>query len=289
MVRKVQAGDYIIYGLMFIIMLITLYPFYNVFVVSLSSGTAVMQGKVVWYPVGVTLKTYEILFRDNSIISAYINTFKYTFFGVLLNLVMSIMCAYPLSRRDFTGRKFFSVMIVFTMYFSGGIIPLYLLVKKLYMIDTIWAIILPTAINTYNMILLRTFMAGIPDALHESARIDGADDFCILFRIVIPLSKAILATIALFYTVEHWNSFMPSLLYLNKKNMFPIQLLLRNMVLMGDLSDQKDALGGANDFLITETTIKYAAIMVTTLPILVVYPFVQKYFVKGVMIGSLKG
>ncbi|MGN0762922.1 MAG: carbohydrate ABC transporter permease, partial [Aristaeellaceae bacterium] len=186
--------------------------------------------------------------------------------------------------------KFFTMLVTFTMFFSGGMIPLYLTVKQFGMMDTIWALVLPGAISTYNMIVIRTAFQSIPDSLIESAQLDGANDLIILWKIVVPLSKATLATMLLFYAVTHWNSYFDAMLYINKKEMYPLQIMLRNM-LIGGLFNEETAIAGANadSFAVTDATLRSAAIIVTTLPILVVYPFVQRYFVKGVMIGGVKG
>ncbi|PNT90264.1 sugar ABC transporter permease [Clostridium thermosuccinogenes] len=275
--------------LMILLIVITLYPFYYIIIVSLSDGKAVMKGLVKLRPVGINFKSYSIVLKDPYIGTAYLNTILYTTFGTFINILFSTLCAYPLSRKNFFGKRIFTVMIVFTMFFSGGLIPTYLTVQKLGMLDTIWALVLPGAINTYNMIIIRTFFQDIPAELHESAYIDGANDIKIFAKIILPLSKPIIATMTLFYAVGHWNSFFSALIYLNEREKYPLQIVLRNMVVSGELTSQSNQMGAAADFLAIDTTIKYAVIIVATLPILVVYPFVQKYFVKGVMIGSLKG
>ena len=274
---------------MFLFLLITLYPFWYVVIVSLSDGKAVLSGQVGLLPVNFTLDTYKVVLRDSSILTGFKNTVLYTTLGTLINLVCTSMCAYPLSRPDLLGKKQIMGMIVFTMFFSGGMIPSYLVMNQMKLIDTIWAMVLPGAISTYNMIVMRTFFMGIPESLHESACLDGANDWQVLVRIVLPLSMPIMATMLLFYAVGHWNSYMNALLYLNSKSLFPLQSILRNMVVDGQLSEAQTQVGGGSSFTVIETTMKYATIVVSTLPILMIYPFVQKYFVKGVMIGSLKG
>lgn len=271
------------------VMFVTLYPLYNIAITSISSGQAVMQGQVKFWPVGVNLLSYKMIFDDPNILPAYKNTIVYTVVGTAINLTMTMMCAYPLSRRYFFGRGFFTVYIVITMFFSGGMIPLYLVVQNLGMIDTIWALVLPAAISSYNMIIMRTFFSNIPESLFESAYIDGANDLQIFVSIAIPLSLPIIATMVLFYAVGHWNSFFSALLYINTKSKLPVQIILRNLVISGELANQNSSLGASSDFVAIDLTFKYSVIMLTTLPILMVYPFVQKYFVKGVMIGSLKG
>ncbi len=274
---------------MLLFLLATLYPFWYVVIVSLSDGKAVLSGRVGLWPVNITLDTYKVVLRDSSITTGFKNTVFYTVLGTLINLVCTSMCAYPLSRPDLRGKKQVMGFIVFTMFFSGGMIPGYLVMNQMGLIDTIWAMVLPGAISTYNMIVMRTFFMGIPESLHESACLDGANDWQVLVRIVLPLSKPIMATMLLFYAVGHWNSYMNALLYLNSKPLFPLQSILRNMVVEGQLSEAQTQVGGGSSFTVIETTMKYATIVVSTLPILMIYPFVQKYFVKGVMIGSLKG
>lgn len=271
-------------GLMFI----TLYPLYYIFIVSISDGHIVMRGDISFWPRGMNLDTYRLLLHDSAIIRAYGNTILYTVVGTMINLGCTILCAYPLSKRDFYGRGFFTLMIVFTMFFSGGLIPSYLLVKQLHLINTMWALILPGAISAWNMIVMRTFFQGIPNELFESARIDGAHEFWVLFRIVLPLSLPIIVTISMFYAVGHWNSFFSALIYLDEKAKYPVQILLRNIVVMGQMSEQSQELSGPYAA-VTSTNIKYAVIMIVVAPIVAVYPFIQKYFIKGVMIGSLKG
>ena len=248
-----------------------------------------MKGGVTLLPRNPTLETYKTIVRGELFMYMR-NTIVYTVVGTVINLVMSCLCAYPLARKTFSGRKFFTMLVTFTMFFSGGMIPLYLTVKQFGMMDTIWALVLPGAISTYNMIVIRTAFQSIPDSLIESAQLDGANDLIILWKIVVPLSKATLATMLLFYAVTHWNSYFDAMLYINKKEMYPLQIMLRNM-LIGGLFNEETAIAGANadSFAVTDATLRSAAIIVTTLPILVVYPFVQRYFVKGVMIGGVKG
>lgn len=275
---------------LFLLMLVTLYPMYLMFITSISHGLEVMKGNVTWLPKNITLATYKNLFKGD-ILRYFRNTVVYTVLGTAINLVCSCMCAYPLSRKTFSGRKFFTAMITVTMFFGGGMVPTYLAVKQYHMIDTIWALVIPGAIGTYNMIVIRTSFQSIPDSLIESAQLDGANDMIILWKIVLPLSKAVLSTMLLFYAVSHWNSFFDAMLYIKKRELWPLQIMLRNMLIAGTNADESSValVGGMANFAVTDGTTRAATIIVTTLPILVVYPFVQKYFVKGVMIGSLKG
>ena len=283
--RIFNVINYLVLG---IIMLITLYPLYYQFIVSISNGLEVMKGNVTFLPKEITLDTYKQFFKGDLFMYMK-NSIVYTVVGTAINLFMSCLCAYPLTRKSFSGRKFFTALVTFTMFFSGGMVPLYLVVKELKLLDTIWALVLPTAISTYNMIIIRTSFQAIPESLIESAQLDGANDVIVLWKIVLPLSKAVLATMLLYYAVAHWNDYFNAMLYINTKTKYPLQIMLRNMLIAGLFSEESGLSGGAATFSVTDATLRAAAIIVTTLPILVVYPFVQRYFVKGVMIGSVKG
>jgi putative aldouronate transport system permease protein len=283
--------DFLNYALLLLLCISILYPLYYMLIVSISDGNAVTRGDVSLFPISPSLQTYKVILSDPQILTAYKNTLLYTITGTIICVSMTALCAYPLSRSKFYGRKVFTALVLFTMFFEGGIIPNFLIVNSLGMINTIWAIILPPAISVWYMIIMRTFFQQIPNELHESGYMDGANDLQIFVRIILPLSVPLLATMILFYSVWHWNSFFPSLLYLNEKIKYPVQIIMRNMVIQGSLMDTQSAasaanLDGAN---ITGQNIKYAVIFITILPILVVYPFIQKYFVKGMMVGSLKG
>ncbi|GAB1483634.1 carbohydrate ABC transporter permease [Treponema sp.] len=266
-----------------------IYPMIYIFVISISDGNLVMAGKVFLYPRGINFKAYQIVFESPDFLRSYANTLLYTFTGTLINLGATILYAYPLSRRDFYGRTFFTAMIAFTMFFSGGLIPSYLVVKQFGLINTMWALIFPVAINTWYMIIMRTFFQSIPDTIQESAHIDGANDLVILLKIIIPLSVPIIATMILFYAVYHWNSFFSALIYLNEKKKYPVQIILRNIVIAGELERNNNSVGADTNFITVATNFKYAVIIISTLPILAVYPFIQKYFTKGVMVGAIKG
>ncbi len=283
--RIFNVFNYLLLGL---IMLVTLYPLYYQFIVSISNGLEVMKGNVTFLPQKATLDTYK-QFLKGDLFMYMKNSIVYTVVGTAINLFMSCLCAYPLTRKSFSGRKFFTMLVTFTMFFSGGMVPLYLVVKELKLLDTIWALVLPTAISTYNMIIIRTSFQAIPESLIESAQLDGANDVVVLWKIVLPLSKAVLATMLLYYAVAHWNDYFNAMLYINTKTKYPLQIMLRNMLIAGLFSEESGLSGSAATFTVTDATLRAAAIIVTTLPILVVYPFVQRYFVKGVMIGSVKG
>lgn len=275
-------------GFMLLLVFFTLYPIYYLLVVSLSDGISVSKGTVYFWPSNANIAAYKLLLGDSTIIRAYGNTLLYTSVGTVVNVIMTVLCAYPLSKKEFYGRSFFTVMIVITMFFSGGLIPSYLLVYNLGFINTMWAIIVPGAISAWNMFIMRTSFQGIPNELFEAARIDGASEWKTLLRIVLPVSVPMMATIAMFYAVGHWNSYFSALIYLNEKAKFPLQILLRSLVIEGDMAAQAQELSGSFAVVSTQN-IKFAIVIIAIAPILFVYPFIQKFFVKGVMIGSLKG
>ncbi|PAV31679.1 sugar ABC transporter permease [Virgibacillus profundi] len=252
--------------------------------VSLSGDVHVMRGEVNLIPKELTFKNYEHVLSDPRIVTGYLNTILYVTLGTTISLIITAMGAYALSKKEMFFRKGFMIMIVFTILFGGGMIPTFLVVKSLGLLDTIWAMVLPQAVSTWNLIIMRTFFsATIPKELEESAKIDGLNDLGIFARIVLPLSKPVLATIGLFYAVGIWNNFILPLLYLRDDALYPLQVILRNLVLVEQMADVS---GG--DAVVVQESIQYATILVSTLPILLLYPFLQKYFVKGVMIGSLK-
>ncbi len=262
--------------------LVILYPIVWIVASSFSDPFAVMTGKVTVFPIGFSTRMYKLVFRHPEIWSAYKNTIVYTAVSVCISLALTSLAAYPLSRSDFFGRNIFTVYIMIPMFFSGGMIPTFLLVKNLHLLDKIWAIVLPSAMSVYNVIVMRTFYATtIPKELEEAAWLDGANDFQFYFQVVLPLSKAIVAVMVLFYAVESWNSWMPAFLYMSDRGKYPLQLILREIILQGS--------SGVSDTDLIGDGLKYATMIVATLPILCLYPWLQKYFTKGVMIGSVKG
>ena len=274
---------------------IMFYPLLYVFSVSISDPRAVTLGQVVLYPVGFSLKAYEITVTSGDLWLAYRNTIIYVVLGTFLVLLLNTMAAYPLSRKDFFGRRAVLIYFSITMFIHGGLIPTYLLINKLGMIDTIWVMVVPTSVSAWNIIIFRTNFQNIPDALAESVEIDGGTVFQIYTRIVLPLSKPIIATIALFTVVAIWNDFFKALIYINKRNLIPLQNYLRGLIVNSNSAgiDDNDAflrynLTGADTIGLVES-IKMAAIIVSLGPILAAYPFVQKYFVKGALVGSIKG
>ena len=276
--------------LMAIVIIITLYPLVYVLALSLSSSEYVQAGMVSIFPRGFNIEAYKQVFADNHFWKSYGNTIVYTVLGTALNLAFTSTMAFALSRRDLIGRKPLNMLVVFTMFFSGGLIPNFLLVKNLHIYNTIWAVLLPGAINTYNMIIVRTFMQQLPEEILESGRIDGANDLQLFSKIVLPLSKPSLATIGLYYAVDHWNAYFYPMLYLKDKSKYPLQVLLKEMIVDEDLSSlSQGAAEIVGNMQPTSDMLMGASIIIALIPILCVYPFVQKYFVQGVMIGSVKG
>ncbi len=278
---------------MIILLFIFVWPLWFVVIASFSDPNQVWMGKVVLWPKGITLVSYEELLHYKRIWSGYANTIFYTVVGTLVNLVMTVCGAYPLSRKDFMPRHVVMIMLMITMYFSGGLIPTYLVVSKLGLVNTRWAMIIPGAMSVYNMIVTRTyFMNSIPSSLQEAATLDGASSFQYLIRVVLPLSKPILAVIGLYYAVGHWNDFYSALIYIYDDSMLPLQSFLRDILMstkltLNNMSGVDMATAAAKAQL--AQTLKYSVIIVSTVPVLCIYPFIQKYFVKGVMIGSVKG
>ena len=291
MKKKVTLFDIITGVVMVIISLTAIYPLYYIYINSVSGGAYVGANQVIFYPRGFTTYAYSIVFQNAAIVRAFANSVFYTAVGTILSVMLSALCAYPLSRKDFYGRKIFTTVILFTMFFSGGIIPLFLTVTDLHIYNTIWAILLPSSISVYNVIVMRTFFQSISYEMTESAYIDGANDWIIFSKIIIPLSKPIIATMILFYGVANWNSFYNALMFLNDKLLYPLQLVLRSIVIEGSTTEMAYMASseGSLSVPIDTKSIKYAVSAVTTLPLIMVYPFVFKYFEKGVMVGSVKG
>ena len=269
--------------LLLLISFAMLYPVLYVIAASFSEETAILRGEVFILPVQAHVKAYQKVFVYPLLWQSYGNTLFYTFLGTTINLVLTVFGAWALSQKKLVGRRFLTLMCTFTMFFGGGMIPTFLVVKGLGMLNTIWAMVLPGAVSTYNMILMRTFFRQIPESLVEAAELDGCRDFGILFRIVLPLSLASLMTIGMFYAVAHWNSYFSAVLYLSKRELFPLQIILRQVVLLNEIVENSTSTEN-----VMAEGIKYATIVVAMLPMLCIYPFVQRYFVKGVMIGSVK-
>ncbi|MCL2832017.1 MAG: carbohydrate ABC transporter permease [Treponema sp.] len=289
-----RAGDkiYLIisYAILTLIFFCALVPLLFVLSASLSSVEAIGSGKVFIFPVGLNFKGYTTILETPRVITGFINSLRYTSLGVIINVSMTFLAAYPLSRKDFTTRKYFLFFITFTMIFSGGMIPLFLTVNKLRMIDTIWAMVLPNAIGVYNVIICKTYIeSNIPMELHESARLDGCSEFYFLLKIIIPLSTPIFAVLVLFYAVGHWNSFFNAMLYLRDPALQPLQVILRDFLIIDQTILQTDDMMSQLEKLYMRDLLRYSLIIVASLPVLMLYPFIQKYFIKGIMIGSIKG
>lgn len=277
---------------LFMMLLIIIYPLIYVVSASFSSPNAVVTGRVWLFPVDFSLAGYKAVFANNSIMTGYANTIFYTLVGTLISVVLTIAAAYPLARRDFKPRNAIMMIFAFTMFFSGGIIPTYILVKDLGMIDTRWALLLPQAMSVFNVIITRTFFQSTPTELLEASQIDGCSDMRYLLSVLLPLSKPIIAVLALFYSVSIWNSYFDALLYINKESLRPLTLVLRDILVANSIDmsmmqnvdiDTLSAKMGLSELL------KYSLIIVSSVPMLVIYPFIQHYFVKGVMIGAIKG
>ncbi len=289
------AFDVVVIVLLTLILLIMIYPMYFILIASISDPGLVVSGKVFLYPRKVTMESYQMVFETKSIWTGYLNTVIYTVLGTMYNLCTLIPAAYVMSKKNLPGRGFFSMFFFITMYFGGGMIPTYLLMKNLGLLDTRWVLILGS-VSCYNLIVARQYYQNsIPESLYEAARIDGASEFKCFFRIALPLSSSIIAVMTLFHAVGHWNSYYNALLYVHKADYYPLQLILREILLLnqnvleGAILDDPDAATWAIRRMWIAESMKYSIIFISCAPLLVAYPFVQKYFVKGVMIGSVKG
>lgn len=286
--RVFNVVNYVVLSLFFIIVL---YPLIYIVSASFSSSNAVISGRVWLWPVEPGIKGYIAVFENKAIWTGFRNSMIYTVLGTVLNVILTIVAAYPLARKDFVGRNAIMFIFVFTIMFSGGIIPTYLLVRDLGILNSVWAMILPSALSVFNVIITRTyFQTTIPQEMLEAAQVDGCNDFKFLWKIVLPLSGPIVAVITLFYAVNHWNSYFNALMFLKDRDLYPLQLVLRSILIQNQIDpsmilSEEDLIArqGLADLL------KYSLIVVATVPVLIIYPFVQKHFVKGVMIGSIKG
>lgn len=277
--------------LMTIIMVVIIYPMYFIVLASFSNPDTVASGQLMFWPKELYLDGYKKIFDYKPLWNGYRNTIFYTILGTVINLAVTIPAAYALSRKNLLGRKWITLLFVFTMFFGGGMVPSYILVKQLHIYNTIWAMLLPGAASVWNIIVCRTFMqTNIPEELHDAALIDGCNEFQFFFRIVLALSKAILAVMALFYAMGHWNNYFGALIYLDNKDLHPLQLVLRDLLVQNQIGFEI----GSSITSIAERArlaeqMKYGVIIVSSLPMIAIFPFIQKYFEKGIMIGSLKG
>ena len=289
---RYTAGEQVFHAIVVVVTLLlslaVIIPLMSILFASFSDPFEVMKHSgIYWHPIKPSLYSYRMVFQDKSILTGYMNTIFVVVVGTSLNLVLTIISAYVLSRKGPMFVKFFTLMIVFTMYFQGGTIPTYIIVDKLHLVGSRWALILPSAVNTFNLVVLRTAMASVPESLPKSAMIDGADHVTILTYIMVPVTKASIAVITFYYAVSHWNSWFPAMIYLRKKSMYPLQLILRTILVQDDTSTMSS--GSIESLALSSDSVKYATIVVATLPILLIYPLLQKYFVKGVMVGAVKG
>lgn len=277
------------YAFLMLVALVTLIPFLYIVSVSFAEPEEVLRRGFILFPRSFSLDGYRYIFSTSIIVHSLMVTVGITVAGTLINLAFTSLLAYPLSRRDFDGRKIFMMLIVFTMLFHGGILPTFLVVKSLGLLNSYWSLLLPSAISAFNLIVVISFFKELPEDLEEAAQMDGSNDLVLLFRIVLPLSAPVLATFALFYAVGHWNTFFHAILYINDSNMWPIQVWLREIVILSQRGIGDSAQFDQNYIAPPPAIIKMAVIVIATLPILLVYPFLQKYFIKGVLLGSIKG
>ena len=287
MVRKISTDkifDWIINILMGAIAIMFLLPLVHVVVCSFSSVNQVIAGNVGLFPVDFTIDGYKEVFADEKLWRGFGNSLFYTFVGTIIQVTLQMFCAYPLSRRDFKGRKVVNLFLILTMFISGGMIPTYLLISKLRMLNTIWALIIPGCVSVFNIIVIRTYMeTSIPFELQEAARIDGCGDFAIFCRVILPLSRPIIFVMVLYAIVGYWNNYFNSLLYIQDSSLFPLQRVLQDMLVSNNSS-----IGGGTE-VGKQEQLKYVTIVVSSLPLLIIYPFFQKYFEKGVVMGGVKG
>ena len=284
--NRTSAFDVLLVILMILFMATILLPFVHIIAVSFSGKIPVTNGEVGLWPKDFTLSTYKRIFENGDFFIAYGNTIYYTVVHTFLSLLLTAMGAYALARRQMVGHRLFSLMITVTMFFGGGLIPTYMAVSNYKLIDTRWAMILPSVISVWNLIVMRSFFVAYPQEIVESGKLVGLEEPGVFFRLVLPTSKAALATIGLYYAVATWNSYMPARLYIRDTALYPVQHLLQQMLTSANLNELNDA---AEEIVLVPASLRYASIMIATIPIMCVYPFIQKYFVKGVMVGSIKG
>ena len=289
---KVSAGEHafnaVNYVFLFLLMLLMVYPLMYVVLASISEpGKLAMSKGLMFKPQGFSMAAYRAVKNNPMIGSSYLNTLLIVVCGTSINLFMTSLCAFVLSREGMPYKKVMTLFVMFTMFFGGGLIPRYLVVSDLGLVDSYLALLLPNAINAYNMIIMRTSFEAVPRSLEESAQIDGANEFVVLLRIILPLSMPVVAVMLLFYGVGHWNNWFSAVLYIRHRSKYPLQLILREILIENEVSSMTTDVGSLDKEAISET-IKYATIVVATVPILCIYPFLQKYFAKGVMIGAIK-
>ncbi|MGN7360282.1 carbohydrate ABC transporter permease [Paenibacillus sp. SAF-054] len=283
--------DIVNYGILTVVLLLVLYPLYFVVIASFSNPTLVNSGQITLIPKGINFEGYIRIFQDNMIITGYGNSILYTVLGTLISVAVTVPAAYALSRRELRGRNLVMYLVVFTMFFSGGLIPTFILIKDLGMYNTFWSLLLPVAVVPWNLIIARTFFqTSIPDELRESAQLDGCNEVRFFIRIALPLSSALLAIMVLFYAVGYWNTYFSAMIYLKDEALYPLQLVLRNILLANNISpEMMENVEQASKQLEVAALIQYGVIIVAAFPLLILYPFLQRFFVKGALIGSIKG
>ncbi|QTH42452.1 carbohydrate ABC transporter permease [Cohnella sp. LGH] len=297
--HRLTAGDRLMYGAIYISLCVlgfaTFYPFWNSAVISFNNGMDTALGGVTFWPRDFTLDNYHIVFKDKRIVDGFIISILRTIAGTFLSIMSTAIFAYGMSKKELMHKKFYMVVCIITMYFSGGLIPYFLLIRELGMMDTFWVMVIPGMISVWNMIIFRTFFQGLPDGLEESAKMDGCNNWGVLFRIALPLSGPVIATLSLFTAVYHWNDWFAPSIFINNPELLPIQTKLQQILNSNIMSEQLSQMNSAANAAmsrmksnITTKSLSMATMMVATIPIVLVYPFVQKYFVKGVLIGSLK-
>lgn len=273
-------------------MLTILFPIWTVVIASFSDPTELYQKTFLIWPSKITMESYKLVFRDSDFLTGMYNSVCYTIVGTLVNVIMNICAAYPLSKKNLKGKNFLMLMFTFTMFFSGGIVPTYILIAKLNLLDSFWVMILPSAVGMFNVIVMRTyFQTNIPQELEDAASVDGCTNFRFLIRIVLPLSAPIIVVIALYYGVARWNDYFTAMMYLTKRSMYPLQLILRDILLQNQAGNMLNVVTDAAyaERMMSRMGLKYAVIVISTIPILAIYPFAQKFFSKGIMVGSVKG
>lgn len=286
MKQKFTFFDIFVYVVMFFTLVVTFYPFLYIVAVSFSDTIHIVQNQVTFYPKGFNIEAYKLIMETPAILTGYSNTILYTVVGVLFNVLFTIIFAYPLSKRELKGRSIMITLVIITMFFNGGMIPTYLVVRSFGLLDSMWALIIPNLIWTFDLLILKSFFENLPDEIYEAAKIDGASEFRILAVIVVPLSKAAIATITLFYAMGHWNSFLYPMIYLNSADKLPLQVVLRNML----LQDTAQTSSTMSEYVsLTPMAVKNATIFISLIPMLILYPFIQKFFTKGIMLGAVKG
>jgi len=285
-----RIADAVIYTVLALFGLATLFPLYYVFIMSITPYSEVLKnGGFVIFPTVVTFDAFEIIFSSRTVPQALRVTVFVTVVGTLLNLIVTTLLAYPLSKKYIPGRNVILLAIVFTMLFSGGLIPLYLVVRATGLVNTLWALMIPGLVSTFNMLIMKTYFENLPAEVEEAAKVDGCGDVQTLVRIVLPLSAPIMATMGLFYGVNHWNGYFAGIMYLNKKSLYPIQVVLRNMIQTPNVSTELAIANPSLMYALPPETVKMATVVVAIIPVLIIYPFLQRFFIKGMLLGAIKG